>query len=263
MPNYSEHTVVPKHGLPPLLVPTSTLSSLVGFRSVYSYPDETVAWIKANGSMAGLVASKQPVATDRLLIDIDDDPESGKLFAAFFLDAGITHSIWDSGGRSMHIHVECLPKQDWRIPFSQRKWMEELGKALGAKADLSIYHAAGLYRLPRTIHSKTGKQKVAVSSTYGSPLDYELLDSTVTLAPSTDKEALAVVWRLLLTQLDAGGRQMHVFKITSNASALGWSAPTILEHLEAWNSWNPHPLTQEQVETKMYQSLGGSHRYGK
>jgi hypothetical protein len=258
MDTFIEVSPTSKHGMPPVLYHREDIEGLTGFRSVYEYPVEACHYITDNASIAGLAASHIPVYTDRLLMDIDDDEESAAKFIASLKSWNITHSSWTSGNRSVHIHILVEPQLSFMLPSSQKKFVEEWGRGIGAKADLSIYHAAGLFRLPGTIHASTGRPKELLETYWGNTLHIPLLSEGPKRIYKEGEEALlSSVWRLLLTPLDVGGRRFHVFKITSNAVKLGWDENKILEHLRWWNESMPIGvrLSAVELEDKMWKSL--------
>lgn len=262
MDYYVEISSTYRHNVPPYLVHVEDTEGLTGFRSVYQYPVKTCQWVMQNwsekygvfGSVNGMVAAGLPVATDRLFIDFDDDPESADKFIAWFRKHNISHSVWDSGGRSVHLHVvtkwACSP----HLPYSQKRWLQELGEVLGASADYSIYHAAGLFRLPDTVHEKTGRKKEQIGGLWGDVLDIPVIEP----AHERNSEAsLTSFWRMMLSPVPQGGRHFHVYKLASNASKLGMPPEEVLEHLRHWNKWQDvnNRLTEEDLETKMYKSI--------
>ena len=265
MTNWIEVSDRPLHGVPPKLVHEDDVDDCVGFRSVYSYPEETAKWISKNwsdkhqvfGSVNGLVASGMDVGSDRIYMDIDDDPESAAKWLKCLKDWNISHSVWDSGNRSVHIHIVTPYKCDRRIPHSQRVFLEQWGASIGATTDTSIYHAAGLYRLPGTIHAKTGRAKTFVSQHVGTALDYPIADIRKSVKPEDEGEVLSVLWRLLLTPMQAGGRRFHLWKMCSQADKLGWDVDKILEHMLEWNKWNEEKwqLSEQEIEQKVMSSL--------
>jgi len=261
-----EVTPIPKHGTPPVLVELDSQTEYVGFRSVYAYPASTKEWIENNwsdkwqhkGSTVGLAASKMPVFSERLFVDFDENPiEDGKKLTKMLREMGIGYSVWSTGGRSIHVHIFCEPKQDWRVPVSQKLWIGSWAASVGARVDLSIYHAAGLYRLPGTIHSKSGKEKELLDINRAGLLNYELVDDVTakpSVAPTEAGEALRSLWRQAL-QEDVASRHFHIFKLTSQADRLGLSPSYIEEICTWWNSRIKNPLDREEVLKKIYQTI--------
>lgn len=261
---YVEITPTNKHGVPVRLVHAEDIEGLTGFRSVYAYPIKTCKWIKDNwserfqtyGTVNGMAAAQLPVYSDMLFMDFDNDEESAYKYAECLKNWNITHGIWNSGGRSIHLHIPTMPKEGPHVPYSQRTFVEEWGESIGAKADTSFYHAAGLFRLPGTVHEKTGNTKVCIGGHWGNTLDYDLVEPR---RPSqVDENALASVWRMLLTPVDQGHRHLHCYKVASQASSrLGWSPESILEHLLWWNEKQDekYRLTKDDIEVKVWKSI--------
>lgn len=262
---YVEITPTPTHGTPPKLVPMSEAFNHTGYMSVYAYSEEVKRWIEDNysekwkcmGSVVGLVASQQPVYTDRLLVDFDVNPEEdAKKLTADLREIGVQYSVWSSGGRSFHVHIHCVGKEDWRVPNSQLAWIRGWADSRGATIDPTVYHGVSLFRLPGTVHSKTGKKKELIDFFEGSMLDYDLVETAAPgKPPENSTEALVMLWRLLLTRLGEGGRQFHVYKIVSHAVRLGWGEKQIMDHLLYWNNNLDMPLTVAQLEDKLWKGL--------
>lgn len=255
-----------KHGTPPKLVPMEEAFNHTGFMSSYAYGTRVATWIENNasvkygcmGSMVGLVSSQQPVYTDRLLVDFDENPlEDAKKLTNYLREVGIQYSVWASGGRSYHVHIHCIGKEDWRVPTSQKHWIASWADAMGAKVDLSVYHGASLFRLPNTVHDKTGKKKVLLDFFEGGLLDYDIVDATAPATPPENvKEAERMVWRMLLSNITEGGRHLHVYKIASQATRLGWNTAKITEHVSWWNSrLSGGKLSVDEIEEKIWRSV--------
>ena len=257
-----ELTNGPKHGMPPKLVPLETINNNTGFRSLYGYNDEVKAWIETNinkfggaGSIVGLAAARLPLYSDILFVDFDiESVRSGQLLVKDLKEMGVAYSVWESGGRSIHVHIRCVPYEDCRVPYSQKQWIIDWMTSRGVIADTSIYHAAGLFRLPNTLHQSSGKPKTLLARHEGDLLDYELIDHSVAQAPSNLEEATRMVWRMLLTY-EVSSRHFHVFKIASQADRLGWSEHDIKEALLWWNGRLKNPLSEENLDQKLWQSL--------
>ncbi len=258
MDTYIEISTTNKHGTPPVLIHREDIEGLTGFRSVYEYPVETCQWIRSNGGIAGLTAARMPVYADRLLMDFDNDEASAAKYIASLKAWNITHSVWNSGGRSIHIHVLTEPRLGPDVPYSQKSFVERWGNDIGAMADTSFYHSSGLFRLPDTLHESTGKPKILLEQHWGGSLSYPMLESKAKpYKAGDDISTLTTVWRLLLTPVANGGRRFHIYKIVTNASILGWDENKILDHLKEWNKWQPPPLqlSEAELETKLWKSL--------
>ena len=262
---WGEITSEPRHKVPMKLIPASEIYNHVGFMSTYLFPTETKDWIMSNynpkfdvtGSMVGLIAAQLPIYSDILYVDFDVNPETdAKLLCADLREMNIGYSVWNTGGRSYHVHIKCNPKCDYRVPNSQRVWISGWAEARNAIVDYSIYKANALFRLPNTLHSKTGKPKVLLDKYEGTPLEYELIETTTkpSVAPANIKEGLTSLWRQILTPVEAGQRQFTVYKIASQGTELGLSESEITDICMFWNSKLIQPLTLEQITDKIFQS---------
>lgn len=252
-----------KHGVPPVLVDWEDRTNHTGFISVYGYPDNTAEWIRNNwsdkykvmGSMVGLTSARMPVWSNRLYVDFDENPRAdAKKLSGLLEEANVAHTVWTTGGRSIHIHIECEEKCDWRVPHSQKVWMAEWAAGAGCKPDLSIYHAAGLYRMPGTLHQKTGQPKELLARYEGGVLDYDLVDSRVSSEPADKLGAERSLWRLGLVEKVAS-RHMHIYKLASQATRLGWPEREIEKLCLFWNNRLRNPLPEKEVLEKAYRSM--------
>lgn len=254
-----EHSRKPSHGIPPALIPLEDWLSEAGFRSVYAYPYKTAEWIHNNGAVKGLKAALLPVYSDVLFVDIDDDPESGELMIAELEKWGVGFEVWDSGGRSVHLHINLVPMEGIYVPESQLAWLDLLALASGANFDRSIYHPAGLYRLPTTIHAKTGKPKTLVRVVEGADLSIPMLDEDSIRRgkeATSEYEALLSLHRLISVQLNEGGRRFHAWKIVSHCDMLGYGPDYTMKHLNWWNERFCKPqLTLQELESRIRSRL--------
>jgi hypothetical protein len=207
------------------------------------------------GSMVGITSAKLPVWSNRIYVDFDKNPrEDAKKLSNLLIEANVAHTVWTTGGRSIHIHIECEEKCDWRVPFSQKKWMQDWALGVKAEVDLSIYHAAGLYRMPGTLHHKTGQPKELLASYEGGLLDYELVETTVSEYPGNRQAAERCLWRLALVEKVAS-RHMHIYKLASQGARLGWPEKQIEELCLFWNQRLKDPLPPSDVLEKVWKSM--------
>jgi hypothetical protein len=269
---FAEHTLEPLHGVPPTLYNVNDFEGLTGFTTVYQFNEEVATHIMSQwsekhqcyGSFVGLAASQLPVATDTLIADFDQDKESAMKFIDFLKMLGVGFNVWDSGGSDKgtgwasdryHIVVDAVWKESPNVPFSQLRWMEDWANSCGATFDKSVYRAASLIRLPGTIHHRTGNPKSHIVGYKGHKLDYDLGEKPESrAAPQDEREILQCLWRQLLREQEPGGRRFTVWKITSNAKKLGWDVDKIYEHLKYWNSRLNQPLSESELQEKLWKS---------
>lgn len=227
---------------PPKLTTHANLDLLRGFRSVYGWPDETAQHVISTGSTAGL--KYFPVYSNELLLDFDDQPEAAAECEGWLLRNNHTHSMWESGGRSVHFHIRCCDMEGISVPYSQRMFVS----TTFPKADLSFYHAAGMYRLPGTAHEKNpGRYKVMLSNHYGLPLDIPMLVRPPVFKQAVDSDSGGQDKEMLLTTMmfkvisEGEGRNHHAFKLAKVAQDCGYDYDRALEIVEAWSSTCAQP----------------------
>ena len=224
----------------PRLVPLTEISNYTGFRSVYAYDTVLVDEIKAAGSTGNLRG--QAVYSETLLIDFDDhDPAE---FVAYLRSTGIGFEAWDSGGRSVHIHIPVTAMYGPWVPAAQKAWV----KKHAPTADISFYHPAGMYRLPRTIHEKHGRAKSLIESQQGSVLTIPepLIQESVFKVSAGQDATQEQLYSLITQRQGIGNRSRHIWLISTVCAELGLPFDTAVEHLEFWNSnfaAEPHTLS--------------------
>ena len=272
---WAEHTDSTYHGVPPKLLPAGEFAQrdLVGFTTVYEFPQVTKDWIDNNevvdkwgkvirGSFVGLAASEMPVSTDKLIADFDNDKDSAMKFLSFLKSIGVGWWAFDSGGSEKtgwlserwHIVVDCERMEDASVPFSQMMWMEEWAASCGASFDRTIYRAASLIRLPGTIHARTGHPKQLVDWASGYKLSYDISNKPERKTPENFEEARQSFWRQMLREQPEGGRRFMLWKLVSAAQSLGYDDKLIVDHILWWNSRLSTPLTDKELKEKLWQS---------
>jgi hypothetical protein len=220
------------------LVHYSELGEYQGFRSLYGYTPETAMQIVESNSTAGLTGA--PVYSDLLLVDFDDKPELGHKMADELREYDWVK--FNSGGRSIHLHVRIAPMFGPLVPALQKEWMAQHFP----EADLSIYRTSGIYRLPGTRHESTGRcKKVLETNITGKSLELKvtLPEKKVVFSAVEDQDLELMLFQLLGKEVNAGttGRNYHVFKIAKVANKLG-IPPQSAEHLvRSWNSQRCFP----------------------
>jgi hypothetical protein len=230
------------------IVPLEEVDQYTGFRSVYAFDAETVETIKEARSTRNL--GNAQVYSDTLFVDFDGtDPAS---FRAALVALGVGFSVFDSGNRSIHFHVPIVPMLGAWIPQAQKDWVK---KNAGGLADISFYHAAGMYRLPRTHHVKTGRAKVLTEQVAGGLLEIpKQVNKVIPLPGMSERERSEEgLTHILLRRAGIGGRTAHLFKLVSYAHGLGRSYDEALEMAQLWNAvFTAVPLAAQAVEDQCY-----------
>lgn len=232
-------STVSRHG-PPNLVPHQERYGHKGFTSMYGYGPEAVQHIRRNSTTAGLDGFA--LYSDTLYVDFDDKPEEARAMIEAL--AGYQFQVYDSGGRSIHLHIPIKPMYGPAVARSQKAWMEENYP----EADLSIYRPGGIYRLPGTYHHKNpGRRKALVSSHEGDIMSIPMKTAPSIVSgagvPEEDKDYNRILGSLLDVVVHEGtvGRNPHLFKIAKVCSKMGQSYEEAKSLLEIWNEVHCRP----------------------
>jgi hypothetical protein len=146
-------------GSNPNFVDSSELDRLRGFSSLYAITEDAASAIVQEGTtrkFAGVVWS------ERLWIDVDSY-ELAERTEGFLRESGYDYIAYDSGGRGAHFGVRRDHIPSHLLPQRDKAWVRENIPG----ADLSIYTHLHLFRLPGTVHERTGRQKEVVSRSSG------------------------------------------------------------------------------------------------
>jgi len=218
----------------PTLVPADALKTLHGFQSVFGYPPETAGWVKKHGSTKGM--KHATVYCDTILVDYDDEPEVAEAAILYLRNHGHRFTVWDSGNRSVHLHVALEPIEGVWVPGAVKQWVRQYLRP----SDLSFYHAAGMYRLPGTVHEKTGRAKVQTAEYQGNPVVIEYTKEAVTVSthkPTGDVTELRHRYQInLITPAGTGRRSTHISCcLARDARALGLTLEQATADIQEWN----------------------------
>ena len=220
---------------PPRLVPLDEAHKHLGFRSVFAFDEDTAALIQELGSTSNLRG--RPVYADTLFLDFDDgDPTE---FREWLRSSGLAFETYDSGGRSIHIHIPLEPIYGSWVPGACKKWVQSRSKA----ADISFYHPAGMYRLPGTFHSKhAGRCKRLIEEGGESKL-------VLTEPPARESRVVEATgaredfFQLLLESREPGHRSQFLWRLGITAAQAGLPMEEALDGMRWWNGRQsaPHP----------------------
>jgi hypothetical protein len=147
--------------------------------------------------------------------------------------------MFDSGGRSIHLHIQLHPMFGPDVPRMQKAWM----KKNYPRADLSIYRTAGIYRLTGTYHEKNaGHSKTLLESNRpGEALKLQV-ELPAPPPPSAyenhDTELEDALLYLMGRNVSSGtsGRNYHVFKMGRVCERMGMDIGSAFEYAARWNS---------------------------
>ena len=218
----------------PTLLTDEELIGKHGFRSTFGYPPETYSWIRKYGTTKGM--KNASVYCDTIFVDYDDEPAVANEAIARLVDMGAVFSVWDSGNRSVHLHIALEPIEGVWVAPAVKQWVRDTCRP----SDLSYLHAAGMFRLPGTVHAKTGNAKVLTMSYAGTPVHiyYEREKTQTHEAPIAipNTELLQRYQMNLITPVKPGARSQHISCIlVGDAKRLGLSYEQALADIQAWN----------------------------
>lgn len=155
----------------PIYFPFEQLENHTGYQSQFAVSKEQAVLNQINGDTSG---ANYAVYCDTVLVDFDDCPESALLFRNGLKEDNIAFVEAVSGGRSVHFHIACDPIFGVSVPSSVKLWVANRS----SKADLSVYHTNGMFRLFGTKHEKTGRIKEPVLRVPGKRAQIKLLDAS-------------------------------------------------------------------------------------
>lgn len=122
-----------------------------GFTSLYQFTRETGECLRITGTTKGF---KGVVWNDRLWLDFDTQ-EAGKNALLKVKEMEFDYVCYTSGGRGLHVGILRDSAPSHLLPLFDKKWAEKTFEG----HDPSIYTHLHLFRLPGTIHEKTGLKK--------------------------------------------------------------------------------------------------------
>jgi len=230
------------------------------FRSVYGYPQKVVDECLLLQSTRSI--NEYNLYSDTLFIDIDGSYKEVEQVKIILDKLNASYSVWDTGNRGAHIHVNIVPMSGNNIPYSQLLWMRD--NFAGIEFDETIYKPTGQIRLPGAIHAKTGKVKIMTENILGYPIN--IVKSRrcppANVKVQKNKQTTVELYIANLTRKRGSGqRHQHIMMITKDGISCGFDIDRILKDVLLWNSkWTYEPLSEDDVVNhvyKCYRQFGG------
>lgn len=134
-----------------------------GYASLYGVSESTAKAIEQEGTAKGF---KGIVWSERLWLDFDSYGAADRAQSRLE-EMGYDFIEYDSGGRGAHFGILRASVGSHLLPARDKAW----AKNQFPEADLSIYTHLHLFRLPGTIHERTGRRKELVCEHRGSTLE--------------------------------------------------------------------------------------------
>ena len=158
---YSLFSSTADYGISPNFVDI-TKSDLRGFTSLYQVTEETAKAIEQAGTVKGF---KGIVWSKRLWLDFDDE-DAARRANGKLKEMGYDYVCYTTGNRGCHYGILRSHAPSHLLPLLDKAWVKEHFP----EADLSIYTHLHPFRIPGTLHQKTGKPKVLLSEQRGRTL---------------------------------------------------------------------------------------------
>jgi hypothetical protein len=218
------------------------------FRSVFGYPAEAQKHIEETGAIIGV--KNFPVHSSLLFIDVDEEThldEIERIIAA----TGVGYSVWTTGNRGLHFHIDMEPITSIHLPYSQAEYIRSLG--LSDKVDMSLYRHHSIVRTPGAIHVTTGKVKELLRQVDGPMLKINLIEEPepeFENHEAGDAESIRRFKRNLIQKRSVGGRHMHLYILFESGMKAGHDADTVLDWLYWWNNHQSQPHPDDAVYSK-------------
>jgi len=237
------------------LIPEEDIAGKTGYCTVYGYDEEASILVEAQGNSKNLAAFK--MYADQMLVDFDNQPDAAMKLKESLLNYELEFSMWDSGNRSYHFHIPHEPKWSKDLPYNHERVLCKLGD-FNTKTpvyDPTIYRANSIFRLPNTVHVKTGKRKVLLESHEGYLLDFELEPTPErkkkiyrsTKPPESFEDLWYMFWYYHLCTPDEGNRHGTFFTIACECFDVGLKLDTAIDLLTLFNSELPTPKSESEV----------------
>lgn len=250
---YEYRRQVRRGSQPVSLITKDSLLSERGFRSIYGFDEDACEYIRNENTTAGLAGHN--FYSDDLLVDFDNAWAAAEAFAEDM--APYSYTMWDTGGRSIHFHVDIEPMYGPEVPAVQRAWMKELYP----EADTGIYKSSGIYRLPGTYHHRAvGARKALLEENRGDKLyigDVRRPVDVQRAVYSGGHELEDALNHMLMLPAGEGGRNNRLFNIVRLCKLCGEDLEATKRLCAGWNAqFCSPPLPHQEL---MQTVLSGFH----
>lgn len=248
------------------MLPVPAIKLLTGFRSVYGFSKEDAQEIQEQHASRGF--SKYEVYSDTWVMDFDNNEQGMRDTLAWVKSKNLSYKLYESGGKGHHIEVPTTEMYDHNLPF----YHKEMAKKLNTGADLSIYRHSSLYRLPNTVHDKTGRLKLLLEEGEGEFLlevpTCEVPKNLFNVTPLSGYQELKWALRSIQFGIEecpgSGNRHALLWRTAADFCKAGISFDTALELLLFMNrSWNEEAKPDTEVQrscSEGYKYISGTNK---
>ena len=246
---YLEHAqdVTSRYGR---MLPLNQFENLTGFRSVYALAESDAQEIITARSSKGF--KRFDVYADELVFDLDDGDKGLKELLAWCSGEGFGYKIYESGSKGLHFTTPHIPKYSNTLPSAHK----EIAKKIYPGTDVSIYRHGSLFRLPGTIHKKTGKPKKLIEQVEGAAiLDFDVPEKQpeakfdIVVDPAEDVQfKLSMVMANYDSSPGKGNRHTSLWWMARCLADCGFSFDFSLELISKINeSWQDDAHDMDEV----------------
>lgn len=228
-----------------------SLRGHLGFRSTFAFSGAVVKRVLQQRSFRQL--GPTDCGSRVVLVDFDSQPLAARAFERRLLDAGVAHSVWDSGNRSVHFHVATEWTTGTDLPARHAAWVREWAPL----ADPTVYKPTSLFRLSGTWHEKNpGRRKSLLRQAEGEPTKLPLTTTArprAAVSTAGDPELAQLKLRYALSDsFGVGGRRVHAWRVATLCCDAGLDQQRAVEIVDEWNlkCCSP-PLDLATVEQKV------------
>jgi len=225
----------------PHLLPNGVAQSIVGFSSVYGFPEETATCITTIESIKGIQGL--PLYSDTLYLDIDNSEFIPEV-EAVLRNKGVGFSKYTTGNRGCHFHVPCEPVISPILPSIHKAFVENWFPG----ADLSLYKYSGIIRNVGTWHIKNpGRRKELLEEVPGKLLVLDILPpknrskTFLVYEELDDTEADFQLGCMLLRNISEGKRNNTLFMMAFLAKTAGYDTEEATDILWGYNCSHVSP----------------------
>ena len=238
------------------MLPAEEVAKKQGFCSIYAFEENAAKEIIAQGNSKGL--GRFPVWADKIVFDLDNGEEGLQELTAWCQERSLGYRVYESGSKGYHCEIDHIPVLSRHLPYTHKI----LADSTGVPCDPTLYQTARLYRLPGTIHEKTGKPKQLVECVDGDAIleigVRQPIERKFNIRDVEDAELLPfflnAVSNLIGNSPGRGFRHTRLWQLAKDAGRCGLSYETTLELLlTCATSWDTDSVDASYCENACLQ----------
>lgn len=232
-------------------IPVSEMSNYTGFRTTAQFSEDDVLAASEAGTISAL--DDTPLYLDTLFVDFDNSPANADTFRDWLIEHDYCFELYHSGSRSQHFHVNICPLESKSASKSLKQFMiDTFGEGF---CDQSLYSYTSLFRLPGTIHEKTGNPKTLLERQGFNAVKIDLVDKQVfdelVLDLSGLEYSLIRYVNLLETPATNGNRSQTLWQLAKSFAEAGLTYSCAEELLLKLNeSWGRNAKEESKVKSQ-------------